>query len=42
MNFTQTLQMLLEQKGGALINEVLNPPEYLRKSAGVGASTAAR
>ena len=30
VNYTQTLQLLLDQKGGQLINETLNPPAYLR------------
>ena len=36
VNYTQTLQLLLEQKGGQLINETLNPPAYLRRSTGTG------
>ena len=27
---------MLDQKGGQLINEVLNPPAYLRRSTGTG------
>lgn len=32
--YTQTLEVLLEQKGGQLINETLNPPTYLRRGTG--------
>ena len=35
---TQTLQLLLDQKGGQLVNELLNPPAYLRKSTGAGST----
>ena len=33
LEHTQTLQLLLDQKGGQLINEHLNPPAYLRRTA---------
>ena len=39
MNFTQTLQLMLEQKDGQLVNEVLNPPAYLRRSGTGTANT---
>lgn len=42
ISYTQTLQMLLEQKGGLLINEVLNPPGYLRKNTAGAVTTAAK
>ena len=31
---TQTLQLVLDQKGGQLINENLQAPTYLRRTAG--------
>ena len=33
LEYTQTLQLLLDQKAGQLINEHMNPPAYLRRTA---------